>query len=327
MEQPAKPFLSKNNPLNMSIDDGEKFSLNYLLPTYWFTWLIIFFSFILSHSPNFLRSFLGILVGNTIYHFNNKRRNISKKNLSLCFKKMSSQDLNNLSKAYFLYLGKTFMDLPLLWWRSNLSLQSRCQIINSEYIDNELSKNKGVILLTAHTVSLDFGGRSLSKYPIISMYKPFRNKLLNWFIGKSRSKITDNVVVFPRDNFSFKKIIRALKSQNIFYYVADEDLGKDNSVFEYFFDEPKSTLISISKIASLSKASVLPCINHYCPITKKYITFIDKPISDFSENDMKKNAKLINRALEKNIKRDLEQYMWSLRLFQTRPDDRKYPYE
>ena len=96
MEQSSKPFLSKNNPLNMSIDDGEKFSFNYLLPIYWFTWLLIFFSFILSYSPKFFRALLGSFVGILIYHFNNKRRNISKKNLSLCFKKMSSQDLNNL---------------------------------------------------------------------------------------------------------------------------------------------------------------------------------------------------------------------------------------
>ncbi len=326
MEHIPKPFLSKNNPLNITLDQGEKFSFKYFMPVYWFTWLLIFFSLILSYSPHAFRIFLGSIVGKLIYHFNVKRRRITKKNLSLCFKNKSDQDLNNLCKAYFTNLGKAFIDLPLLWWRSNASLQNKCKIVNSHYIDSELSKNKGVILLTAHTVSLDFGGRSLSKYPIISMYKPFRNELVNWFIGKSRSKVTDNVAVLPRDNFSFKKVIKALKSQVIFYYVADEDLGKENSVFEKFFDEPKSTLISISKIASLSNASVLPCINHYCSITKQYVTYIDRPIENLSPNDMQHNAKLINRSLEKNIERDLDQYMWSLRLFQTRPDDLQYPY-
>ena len=78
------------------------------------------------------------------------------------------------------------------------------------------------------------------------MYKPFRNRLLNWFIGKSRSKSSDNVVVFPRENFPFKRIIKALKKPNIFYYVGDEDLGSKNSTFSNFFAEQKSTIITIA---------------------------------------------------------------------------------
>jgi lauroyl-KDO2-lipid IV(A) myristoyltransferase len=206
-------------------------------------------------------------------------------------------------------------------------LQKNCEVFNKNYLDEELSKNKGVILLVAHSVFLDFGGRSLSGYPIISMYKPFRNKLLNWIIGSARSRKTDNIIVYPRDNFSFRKIIKALKRKAIFYYFGDEDLGKDNSVFSKFFDEKKSTLISVSKISELSHCSVMPCINYYCPISKKYITYIGKPLENFPSNDKQKDANTINSGLEEIISRDLEQYMWSLRLFQTRPDGKNYPYQ
>jgi lauroyl-KDO2-lipid IV(A) myristoyltransferase len=175
-------------------------------------------------------------------------------------------------------------------------------------------------------VSLDFGGRSISRYPIISIYKPFRNKLLNWFVGRSRSKDTDNSIVYPRDNLSFKKIIKALKTPIVFYYIGDEDLGKKNSEFANFFDETKYTLISITKIASLSKATVIPCINHYCFSKNKYVTYIDQPIEKFPTGDTSDDAEIINRAFEKLINRNLEQYMWSLRLFQTRPNGQKYPY-
>ena len=44
-------------------------------------------------------------------------------------------------------------------------------------------------------------------------------------------------------------------------------------------------------------------------------------------NDKQKDANTINIALEEIISRDLEQYMWSLRLFQTRPDGKSYPYK
>ena len=109
-------------------------------------------------------------------------------NLSLCFKSKTEAELKKIHNEYFKNLGNTIIDMPSLWWRSDKSLQNNCEIINEHYIDNELSKGKGVILLTPHTVSLDFGGRSISRYPIISIYKPFRNKLLNWFVGKASKK-------------------------------------------------------------------------------------------------------------------------------------------
>ena len=326
MTTKAKPFLSKNNPLKVELDNRENFSLRYLLPYYCFSWLIIFISLFLIYLPKPFRRLIGSATGLFIMHSNTKRSHIVMTNLSLCFKSKTRDQLKKIHDEYFKNLGNTIIDMPSLWWRSNKSLQKNCTIINEHYINNELLKGKGVILLTPHCVSLDFGGRSISKYPIISIYKPFRNKLLNWFIGRSRSKNTDNVIVYPRENLSFKKIVQALKKPIVFYYIGDEDLGLKNSEFANFFDEKKSTLISISKIAALSKATVIPCINHYCPSKDKYITYVDKPLEKFPTEQTRDDALIINRAFEKLINRDLNQYMWSLRLFQTRPNGHKYPY-
>ena len=112
-------------------------------------------------------------------------------------------------------------------------------------------------------------------------------------------KLNDNVIVYPREDFSFKKIIKALKSPIVFYYIADEDLGAKNSEFADFFDEKKSTLVSIRKIAELSNASVIPCINFYCPISKKYLTYVDQPLKSFPSNDPINDANMINKSLEK----------------------------
>ena len=327
MMKKSKPFLSEKNPLNISLEECEKFSYSFLMPNYWFTWILILLSFLISYMPNFFRSAIGATLGLFIFYTNNKRKNIVKTNLELCFKKMHAEQVKKITKSYFINLGRIFLDLPLLWWKSNKKLQQKCHLVNSHHIDDSLNLNKGVILLAAHSISLDFGGRSISKYPIISMYKPFRNKLLNWFVGKSRSKTSDNVVVYSRENISFKKIIKALKTPIVFYYVGDEDLGKDNSVFHKFFDEEKSTLISIAKIASLSGATVIPCINHFCYTSGKYITSIGEPLKEFPNDNILENAKIINEALESIIMKDLTQYMWSLRLFQTRPDNKVYPYK
>ena len=323
----VKAFISKNNPLMLDEKDGERFSYNYFLPHYWHIWLAIFFSFILTFMPGFIRNMLGVFLGFVIYKTNAKRKNIVQTNLKLCFKDKDEIDIETITKNYFKNLGVAYLNLPMLWWKKDDSLQNVCSVENMQYIESELSKGKGIILFTAHTVSLDFGGRSISKFPIVSMYKPFRNKLLNWFIGKSRSKSTDNVVVFPRAQYSLKKIISALHKPVIFYYVADEDLGARDSIFVNFFNEPKATLTSISKLASLTNTTVIPCINHYCVKSKKYITYIDKPLENFPSNNIQSDLEQVNKRLEELIRRNIDQYMWSLRIFQTRPSNSKYPYK
>ena len=322
----SKPFLSKKNPLDIPLNKGEKFSLRFLYPIYWLDWILILISLILTNLPKFLRDVLGYLIGNIIYHMNTKRINIIKKNLSMCFSDMNIQDINSLTKRNMINLIRSYLNMPILWWRSNKKLQKICDIKNIHYIENALLENKSVILLTPHTMSIDFGGRSLSKFPIISMYKPLRSSVLNWFVGKSRSKPTDNVVVFPRGGMSFKGIIKALKKPSIFYYIADEDIGKTNTIFANFFDETKSTLTSISKIAKITNSVVIPCVSHFSIKHQKYITYIDEPLKNFPSDDLYKDAIQINRSLEKLISMNVDQYMWSLRIFQTRPDGEKYPY-
>ena len=74
MGNKAKPFLSKTNPLNISKNDGEHFSLKYLLPYYWPTWLLLLLSFLLSFMPNAIRAILGNIVGKIILLTNSKKK-------------------------------------------------------------------------------------------------------------------------------------------------------------------------------------------------------------------------------------------------------------
>ena len=322
-----KPFLTKRNPLNIDYNESENFNLKYLLPTYWLTWIGISFSLLLIFIPQPLRIVIGKFIGLCIYTFNKKRVDIAKTNIKMCFPNMDNASIENMTSKYFSNLGRTFTDFPILWWKKDKAVQKIIEVKGMENISHELAKGKGVIALTAHSVSLDFAGRSLSKYPIISMYKPFRNDLINWFVGRSRSKITDNASVFPRNNFPFKNVLQALKKPNVFFYVGDEDLGYENSEFADFFGQQKSTLVAIRKIVEITNCSVVPVLNLFDSKSSKYITYIDKPLSDFPSDSITNDARLINSSFEKLINIEKTEYMWSLRFFQTRPKNVDYPYK
>ena len=152
------------------------------------------------------------------------------------------------------------------------------------------------------------------------MYKPFKNELLNWFIGRSRSKDTDKVIVYPRGKTSIKKIIRKMKKPSVLYFLADEDISPEDSLFSKFFDTNKTSLKSVSKLAKLTKAKVLACACHFDINTNCYSFNVMGELENFPSGNIEQDCLKINSVLEKQILIDKSQYMWTLRIYKHRED-------
>jgi lauroyl-KDO2-lipid IV(A) myristoyltransferase len=316
----SKPFISKNNPFGESDVNGEIFTYSYLTPRYWLTWLFLGLSFFLVYLPKYPRIKIGDFAGNILYSLGSSKKAIVDINLKLTFSELSSMERDKICKSFFRSLGHMYVNLPLLWWKSDYDLQKLIDKKGLDLIEKYLQKNQSIILLAPHTLALDFGGRALSRYNVLSMYKPFKNKLLNWFIGRSRSKDTDRVVVYPRDKASIKKIIRKMKRPSVFYLLADEDISAEDSMFTDFFDTKKTALKSISKLSKITKSKVLPCICTYDIKAHKYSFQVFPEIANFPSDNLEKDCVQINSLLEQQVGSYVAQYMWTLRIYKNRPD-------
>ena len=315
-----KPFISKNNPYGESELNGELFKYQYLYPRYWLTWSFLGLSFLVAYLPKYLRALLGELIGRILYNFGKSKKDIVEINMKLTFDELSLEDRVKLSKLFFRNLGHMYINLPLLWWKSDRALQKIIDKKGLNLIDEHLQKDQSIILLAPHTLSLDFGGRALSKYDLLSMYKPFKNELLNWFIGRSRSKDTDKVVIYPRDKIRMKTIIKNMRKPSVFYLLADEDISMEDSLFSNFFDTQKTALKSVSKLAKITKSKVLPCTCTYDIKKQKYHFQVFPELENFPSDNLQDDCTKINSVLEKQIMINKMQYMWTLRIYKNRPD-------
>ena len=316
----SKPFISKNNPFGESEVKGEIFEYKYFHPKYWLTWGFLGLSFLVAYSPKFLRTLLGELIGRVLYNFGKSKKDIVEINMKLTFDELSIEDRVKLAKLFFRNLGHMYINLPLLWWKNDKTLQKMIDKKGLNLIDEHLQKDQSIILLAPHTLSLDFGGRALSKYDLLSMYKPFKNELLNWFIGRSRSKDTDKVVIYPRDKTRMKTIIKNMRKPSVFYLLADEDISMEDSLFSNFFDTQKTALKSVSKIAKITKSKVLPCTCTYDIKNQKYYFQVFPELENFPSDNLQDDCAKINSVLEKQIMINKMQYMWTLRIYKNRPD-------
>ena len=75
------------------------------------------------------------------------------------------------------------------------------------------------------------------------------------------------------------------------------------------------------RLAKLGKAVVIPFYTSYNEQTAKYDVIFHQPLQNFPTGNEQQDTELMNRAIEKVINENRSQYMWSLKLLKTRPEE------
>lgn len=300
------------------------FSAALLAPRYWPTWLGLGLFRLFRHLPLRLRQAVARRIGDRVYRTNTKRRQIVGLNLRWCFPELSDAAREKLSRDYFRALTQSFLDFSLLWWGGTKEIERKLVLEGVEHLQAARKDGRPTILLTCHTVGLDQGAVALMQhYPVVGLIKEARNPVIDWYMSHGRTRF--DTVLYRREQ-GLRPVMKAIKSGRCFYYLPDEDLGPENSVFVPFFGVPTATITALPRLVRLTGAAVLPAYTRYEPETGRWIVTVDPPLEGYpSGNDMADAARM-NAELERMIRQSPDQYMWSMRLFQTRPEGEQNPY-
>ncbi|MFK5912991.1 MAG: hypothetical protein QM484_01340 [Woeseiaceae bacterium] len=309
-------------------DYQQTFKWAYLMPNYWSTWLGLWMLWLLSYVPLKQRRSLCRFLAKKTYKKNAKRRNIIETNLSMVFPHLSEQQRNDMAMDFVVNALFIFMDYPLLLWASNKTVNKRIKFKGAEHIQHHYKNNQPVILLTCHMLALEYGALALNKhFKAVGLIKPARNALFEWLITRGRKRYQGMAELYLREK-GIRPVIRAIKNLNAFYYLPDEDLGdKAETQFVPFYGVETATLTALAPMAKMTKAAVLPAVTILDEETGVYTLEVSPALELFSGEDELEGMKRMNKVLEQLIDRAPTQYMWSLRLFQTRPNGEASPYK
>jgi 3-deoxy-D-manno-octulosonic-acid transferase len=123
--------------------------------------------------------------------------------------------------------------------------------------------------------------------------------------------------LIPSSNM--RGLLRTLKNNDGIWYAPDQDFGLQSSVFAPFMGVPAATLTLTTRIVKASHASVLPYYSERLPDNKGYLLRIGAALENFPSGDDVIDATRINQAIEVQVRRTPEQYLWGHRRFKTRP--------
>ena len=296
----------------------------YLSPSHWPIWLILFLLKINSKLSYKKQIIHGKLLGRLGHKLSPKRRAITRRNLALAFPELSINERNKLALEHFEAMGASLIEMGLSRWASEKMLQEISTWEGTEYIQEALGTKQGIIMLSAHFTSLEISGRILGYgFPDFDVvYRKNRNPFITEILRSTRERFAANTI----EKRDIKSMIRRLKNGGVVWYAPDQSYDRKHSKILPFFNTPAMTNIATSTIAKLGNAVILPFFPRRLPEGGYILTF--KPlIRGFPSNDHSKDTEKYIKILEEQIRLCPEQYYWMHRKYKNLPQDYQNYYD
>lgn len=284
-----------------------------IAPRYWPSWALMSLGWALSQLPYRFQMWLGARLGRLAAHIVPERRRIADINLQLCYPDLSDAGRRDLLDAHFRSVGQGALETGICWWGRQAKVDGLAHVEGLHHLEDAATRGRGIILLSAHTTSLELGVRMAQKYmaelgfQTTAMYKPPKDPVVERVMRKRReahiggASIADNDVV---------ALLSALRRGDAVWYAADQKAGKRLSVVVDFFGQPARTHVAVSRMAKMTKAAVIPFFTLRRNDGPGYRLIIKPPLTDFPSGDEAADARRINAIIESVVDEDPAQYFW-----------------
>lgn len=302
------------------------FKRHYLHPKYWPTWLAIALLWLLAWLPVRARDGVAGAFTHALMRIAKKPCYIARTNIKLCFPELAPQQVEDLL-AHSIRAGlMTFISYGEWTARSKTYLQNRFVVQGQEHLDACLAADEKIIFMIPHTWAIDAGGLYLTSLglPMCTMMHSAKNAVFDWFINRQRARF--NGIVYERDA-GIKAVIKTIRSGKHFFYLPDQDHGREASLFVPFFAEPKATLPALPKLVKLTGAKVIPVLSVYNTQEHRYELIMRPAMAPYPTADLTADTRAMNAEIEALLTEWPEQYMWFLKYFQTQVDTDEGRYE
>lgn len=258
---------------------------------------------------------LGSLIGAGLYALPSRRKHIVLVNLRLCFPNKTETEHHALAKDHFRQVVRSYLERGIQWFGSARAIKNIVQIDSK--IDLDEKNTPPTIFMGFHFVGIEVGCMLYSmQWPVAALYTRMSNPRLCELARRQRGRFGAQMIERAT---SARKVLSILRSGKPVMLAADMDYGIDNSVFVPFFGVQACTLTSVSRLAKMGNARVVPFVTEVLPDFKGYKLTIFEPLTDFPSASDTDDALRMNAFLEAQILRFPEQYYWVHRRFKHRP--------
>lgn len=267
---------------------------------------------------------IGNGVGVLLYLLAAKRRRIGDINLRLCFPDMQEAERSSLLREHFKMFARGLVERCILWWSSAERISSLIRVEGVEHF--AAIQGQPAILLTPHFVGMDAGGQWVAQHTdTVCMYANQRSVYLTKLLLEKRARFRTQLLYSRQQGL--RPILKGMKENKPFIYPPDQDQGVKDGAFIPFFGVPAATMMSVSRIAKMTGAKVVPSITRVLPGAGGYVLTFYPAWDNFPSGDDVADARRMNEFIEQRILEMPEQYFWLHKRFKTRPEGEESYYK
>ena len=245
-----------------------------------------------------------------------RRIQIVRTNLKLCFPDLSDEALARRVKDVTFSTILGLLETLTAWVRPERVDGNKLTIDGLELLTDPRRPDQGILLVGMHFATLDMIGGLLGQYVDFDvMYKPSRQPFVEALMCYGRGHYFEGVI--PQNNI--REVIKRLKAGRIVWYAPDQDYGAKQSVFAPFFGIPAATITATSRLATMTGAKIV-FMSHFRQSPDGYLLNLQAPPETLPTGDDLRDAEIMNRVIESEVRKAPAEYWWVHRRFKSAPE-------
>ena len=259
--------------------------------------------------------FFGKILGSLLYYLAAPQRRVVMRNLQFSRIESSPQQIQSLAKRIFQHFGITILELLQMTCFSQKELLTNLHIENKEILIEALSRQRGVVLVSAHLGNYELAWQYIPCYfgrQMVGVAKKMRNVRLDRLIHQIRTRF-GNRVLYKKG--ALPEMMQTLRQGEIVGLLMD--ISRRFEGVEVTFWGRRATATPAAALLGLRcKSPIIPAFCHRNG-NGKLIVRIEPPIEIQRTKDLRfdlqKNTQLITDRLEQAIRNYPEQWNWMLK--------------
>jgi Kdo2-lipid IVA lauroyltransferase/acyltransferase len=259
---------------------------------------------------------LGSVLGTVLYAVVLPRRRVVLINLGLCFADWPEAKRKQIARQHFIHFAQAWLDRGWLWHGSEATVRARLKITGAVDV---FKGEQPFVIFAPHFVGLDAGWTALTAQinrHFATIYSHQSNPQVDDWILAGRKRFGSPKLF---DRFAGPKpVVAALRAGDSLYLLPDMNYGLPESVFVPFYGVQTATVTSLTRLAKLGRARVVPVITR---MTREGYEVQVLPLwDDVPSADVTADTALMNQRLEGYINTMPAQYFWVHKRFKDRPE-------
>jgi KDO2-lipid IV(A) lauroyltransferase len=292
----------------------------FLAPRFWPIWLALGFIYLCSRLPYRAAMWIGRKIGRLAHALSKRDKHIADVNIRMCLPHLGDRERKTLIRKHFESLGCTLFETAYVWWADDDWLRKIIRIEGTEHLAQALAKGRGALLLSAHFTTLELGAKALALVgPTSLMYLTPQNPLIAEMSRRGRARKAVQAIAADQ----IRELLLNLKNNVPVWYAPDQRYIDKNSAVVPLFGNPAWSNIATSRLARISKATVLPYFPERLEDGSGYVMRILPPFDNYPSDDPVIDTQRFHALIEEHVRRCPAQYLWTYKRFKS-PDADPY---